>query len=154
HVDPEDGLLVQGEEGYALTWMDAKLGDLVITPRRGKAVEINALHYNALRLSEGWIREERGEAAAAEVAAEAERARESFNRKFWFDEGGYLYDVIEGERGHDEAFRPNQVLAISLSNPVLDPARWAAVLDEVRDRLVTPGGLRSLAEGHPDYKPS
>ena len=154
HVDPADGLLVQGQEGYALTWMDAKLGDLVITPRRGKAVEINALFYNALRLLERWLREERGDAAAASIGVEAERAQEAFNRRFWYEKGGYLYDVVDGEKGDDDAFRPNQIFAVSLGNPVLDPTRWASVIDQVAKRLVTPGGLRSLAEGHPDYKPS
>jgi predicted glycogen debranching enzyme len=154
HVDSADGLLVQGQEGYALTWMDAKLGDLVITPRRGKAVEINALYYNALRLLERWLREERSDAAAAAIGVAADRARDAFNRRFWYEEGGYLYDVVDGERGDDSAFRPNQVLAVSLAHPVLDPERWAPVIDQVEKRLVTPGGLRSLAEGHPDYKAS
>lgn len=95
-VDPRDGLLSQGQEGYQLTWMDAKVGDWVVTPRRGKAVEINALWYNALRLLEGWVRDEEGERAAAYLADYAERARASFNERFWYSEGGYLYDVIDG----------------------------------------------------------
>src|SRR6185503_5576174 len=82
HVDPSDGLLSQGEEGYQLTWMDAKVGDWVVTPRRGKAVEINALWYNALRLLEGWTREEEGEAKARPLAEYAERAYRSFNDRF------------------------------------------------------------------------
>ncbi|MBI2869250.1 MAG: glycogen debranching enzyme family protein [Chloroflexi bacterium] len=152
-VDPGDGLLRAGARGYALTWMDAKVGDWVVTPRRGKPVEINALWYNALRLLEGWVREERGEAEARFLAGHAERARESFNRRFWNPEGGYLYDVIDGENGDDPACRPNQVLAVSLPHPVLEPERWRPVLDIVTDRLLTPVGLRSLAPGHPDYKP-
>ena len=81
------------------------------------------------------------------------RARESFNRRFWHAGGGYLYDVIDGETGDDPACRPNQIFAISLDHPVLDPARWRPVFDVVRDRLLTPVGLRSLAPGHRDYKP-
>jgi predicted glycogen debranching enzyme len=151
-VDPRDGLLRQGEKGYQLTWMDAKVGDWVVTPRRGKAVEINALWYNALRLLENWVRAEKGEAAAKPLAEHAERARLSFNQRFWYSAGNYLYDVIDGENGDDPACRPNQLLAISLDYPVLDQARWKPVLDVATQRLLTPVGLRSLAPGHPDYK--
>ena len=152
-VDPADGLLRQGAGGVQLTWMDAKVGDWVVTPRRGKAVEINALWYNALRLLEGWVREERGGAEAAPLAGHAERARASFNRRFWYEEGGYLYDVVDVEGGGvDASCRPNQVLAVALSHPVLDRERWERVLAVVRERLLTPVGLRSLAPGHPDYK--
>ncbi|HET9532906.1 MAG TPA: amylo-alpha-1,6-glucosidase [Blastocatellia bacterium] len=152
-VDPADGLLRQGAEGYQLTWMDAKVEGWVVTPRRGKAVEINALWYNALRLMEGWLAEAGKSHESKSMSAHAERARESFNRRFWFGEGGYLYDVIDGESGDDAAIRPNQLLAISLRHPVLDRDRWKQVLDIARERLLTPVGLRSLAPGHPDYKP-
>ena len=151
-VDRADGLLRQGEQGYQLTWMDAKVDDWVVTPRRGKAVEINALWYNALRLLEGWGQTLGGVPAALDPGGHAQRARESFNRRFWFD-GGYLYDVVDGEAGDDPSCRPNQVLAISLDHPILDRERWEPVLEVVRDRLVTPVGLRSLAPGHRDYKP-
>jgi predicted glycogen debranching enzyme len=150
-IDPQDGLLTQGQEGYQLTWMDAKVGDWVVTPRRGKAVEINALWYNALCLLRDWLRAA-GNPEAEEIAGRAEQARHSFNRRFWYDKGRYLYDVINGENGDDPSFRPNQLLAISLDNPVLDEERWPAVVDKVRERLVTPVGLRSLAPGEPDYK--
>jgi predicted glycogen debranching enzyme len=154
-VDPADGLLRQGAEGYQLTWMDAKVDGWVVTPRRGKAVEINALWYNALRVLEGWEEEMGDTARAAQVRAHGDRAFESFNRRFWYPEGGYLYDVVDGEDGHDDpACRPNQVFAISLPNPVLDRARWGAVMEVVHDRLLTPVGLRSLAPGHPDYRPT
>ncbi len=151
-VDPQDGLLHQGAPGYQLTWMDAKVGDWVVTPRRGKAVEINALWYNALRLLEQWTREEQNESRAGPLAQAAERARTSFNEKFWNPAEGYLFDVVEGEKGNDPACRPNQLIAFSLRHPVLEPARWEAVLQTVRSRLLTPVGLRSLAPGHPDYK--
>jgi len=152
HVDPADGLLTQGEEGYQLTWMDAKVDGWVVTPRRGKAVEINALWYNALRLLAAWLRDE-GDPMARQVDQSADRARESFNARFWYAEGGYLFDVIDGEQGNDSACRPNQILAISLDHPVLDRERWEPVFTVVRDRLFTPVGLRSLAPGHRDYKP-
>jgi len=152
-VDPRDGLLRQGAEGYQLTWMDAKVGDWVVTPRRGKAVEINALWYNALRLVAGWVGEAQGAEAARPYERQAEQARESFNARFWHEAGGYLYDVVDGEHGDDPACRPNQIFSVSLANPVLDPARWGAVVEVVRERLLTPVGLRSLAPGHPDYKP-
>jgi predicted glycogen debranching enzyme len=151
-VDAADGLLRQGAEGYQLTWMDAKVGDWVVTPRRGKAVEINALWYNALCLLAGWTREEVNGSRAAPLAEAAARARESFNRRFWCAAQGHLYDVVDGERGDDAACRPNQIFAISLQHPILDANRWQAVLRVVRDRLLTPVGLRSLAPGHPDYK--
>jgi predicted glycogen debranching enzyme len=152
-VDPADGLLTQGAEGYQLTWMDAKVGDWVVTPRRGKAVEINALWYDALRLTAEWLGLV-GDDEADEIAAHAATAQASFNRRFWYEKGGYLYDVIDGEKGDDSSFRPNQIFAISLDHPVLDPARWQAIVTAVEERLLTPMGLRSLAPGEPDYKPT
>jgi glycogen debranching enzyme len=116
-------------------------------------VEINALWYNALCLMERWLREKKGDAAAQPMAEQARRVRESFNRRFWFAEGGYLYDVIDGGQGSDPACRPNQLFAISLPHPVLDPAHWAEVLEVVRQRLLTPVGLRTLAPGESDYQP-
>ena len=152
-LDPRDGLLKQGEQGYQLTWMDAKVDDWVVTPRRGKAVEINALWYNALRLLEGWLNEEGETTAAGQISDRAEQTRRSFNERFWYQEGNYLYDVIDGESGgNDTACRPNQLLAFSLCHPVLNHERWQAVLDIVGKKLLTPVGLRSLAPGHPDYK--
>ena len=151
-VDPADGLLRQGADGYQLTWMDAKVDDWVVTPRRGKAVEINALWYNALCLLAGWLGEEHAPEAGREILRHAERTRASFNARFWYDAGGYLYDVVDGEAGDDAACRPNQLFAISLKHPVLNRDRWDAVLAVVKERLVTPVGLRSLAPGHPDYK--
>jgi predicted glycogen debranching enzyme len=133
--------------------MDAKYKDVVVTPRRGKAVEIDALWYNALCAMESWLRNAGREQDADRVAGAAHRARESFNRRFWYEEGGYLYDVVDGESGDDASCRPNQLFAISLPNPVLDRARWKPVLDVVEKKLLTPVGLRSLSPDHPDYKP-
>ncbi len=152
-MDPDDALLKQGAEGYQLTWMDAKVDDWVVTPRRGKAVEINALWYNALRLLEQWLRETDDHARAGEIGAIAARARASFNRRFWYEAGGYLYDVVDAEGGGDDAHRrKNKVIAISLDHPVLDESRWPAVMQVVTERLLTPVGLRSLAPGSADYK--
>lgn len=152
-VDPRDGLLRQGQEGYQLTWMDAKVEDWVVTPRRGKAVEINALWYNALCLTSGWLREE-GDADSARPLEElAEQARASFNARFWCEHAGHLYDVVDGEQGDDASCRPNQIFAVSLDNPVLDRGRWEPVVETVRQKLLTPVGLRSLAPGSRDYKP-
>jgi predicted glycogen debranching enzyme len=134
--------------------MDAKVDGWVVTPRRGKAVEINALWYNAVRLLERWLREEEGDGAARPIAMLGDRSRDSFNARFWYEAGGYLYDVVDGEAGDDTACRPNQLLAVSLEHPVLDERRWAPVVEIVRDRLLTPVGLRSLAPGHVDYKPT
>ncbi len=165
-VDPADGLLTQGAPGYALTWMDAKVDDWVVTPRRGKAVEINALWYNALRLVERWLRDAGDGAAAATMAGHAERAQASFNARFWCAERGWLYDVVDGGPEHgggsaaedpsarsDAACRPNQIFAVSLPHPVLARPRWAAVVDVVRAKLLTPLGLRSLAPDEPGYQP-
>ncbi|MET0341895.1 MAG: amylo-alpha-1,6-glucosidase [Polyangiales bacterium] len=152
-VDPADGLLRQGEAGYQLTWMDAKLADRVVTPRRGKAVEINALFYNALCLLATW-QEELGEPARGEpYARAAARARAAFNARFWCAHAGHLHDVVDGEHGDDAAPRPNQLLAISLDHPILDRARWTDVLDACRRLLLTPVGLRSLGCAHPEYEP-
>jgi predicted glycogen debranching enzyme len=165
-VDPADALLRQGAEGYQLTWMDAKVGDWVVTPRRGKAVEINALWYNALRLLERWTAEEFGNGiqesasggstveilTSTELSDRAERAQRSFNARFWSQSAGYLLDVVDGEQGDDSACRPNQIFAISLTNPVLERQHWEPVLNVVKERLLTPVGLRSLAPDHPDFK--
>jgi predicted glycogen debranching enzyme len=153
HCDPADSLLVQGDPRYALTWMDARMDDWVVTPRRGKAVEINALWYNALRVMEKWMKEESQIARASEIAKLADATRLSFNQRFWNAQTGYLYDVVDGENGKDDpACRPNQLFAISLPHPVLDQQYWQPVLQCVKERLLTPVGLRTLSSDHPDYK--
>jgi predicted glycogen debranching enzyme len=152
-VDPADGLLRQGKEGYQLTWMDAKVDGWVVTPRRGKAVEINALWYNALKLLESWLLELGRAPEAEQVGQRAAHVYESFNKRFWYADGGYLYDVVDSENtAADNCLRPNQVFAISLKYPVLDPQRWQSVLQVVKDKLLTPVGLRSLAPGSKEYK--
>jgi predicted glycogen debranching enzyme len=151
HVDHRDGLLSQGANDVQLTWMDAKVDGWVVTPRRGKAVEINALWFNALRLMERWA-PDHGD-AAGEYRDRADRAERSFNERFWNAQAGYLFDVVDAEGGgNDPKCRPNQVFAISLPHPVLARERWAPVMQVVRERLLTPVGLRSLAPGDPDFK--
>jgi len=150
-LDPKDGLIRAGAEGYQLTWMDAKVGDWVVTPRRGKPVEIQALWYNALRLMALWA-EELGE-PQEEFLTLAQRASESFNTRFWFAPGRHLFDVIDGEEGDDPSLRPNQIFSVSLRFPILSEALWQPVLDAVGEKLLTPVGLRSLDPGHRDYKP-
>ena len=151
-VDPADGLIHAGAEGYQLTWMDAKAGDWVVTPRRGKPVEVQALWYNALRLMADWsVRLGRSE---RDYASRAAQARAAFNDRYWSEAKQHLYDVVDGEQGDDSSGRPNQIFAMSLRYPVLAPERWRAVLEFVERELLTPYGLRTLSRDHPDYKRS
>ncbi|MDO8345846.1 MAG: amylo-alpha-1,6-glucosidase [Cellvibrio sp.] len=151
-IDPVDGLLHQGAEGYQLTWMDAKVGDWVVTPRRGKAVELNALWYNALCVMEAWLSEEKDAAGAIKMRVYAERAKHSFNARFWNESSDALYDVIDGPAGLDDSCRPNQILSIALPHPVLNREHWPAVVNQVEKHLLTPVGLRSLSPRHAAYK--
>jgi predicted glycogen debranching enzyme len=143
-----DGLLAAGEPGVQLTWMDAKIGDRVITPRIGKPVEIQALWLNALRIGAGL------EVASAD---EWERGRAAFRERFWSDATGALADVVDVDHvpGRvDLSFRPNQVLAVGgLPFPVLDGERARRVVDAVEARLMTPLGLRSIAPDEAGYRP-
>jgi predicted glycogen debranching enzyme len=147
--DGADGLLRAGAAGVQLTWMDAKVGDWVVTPRIGKPVEINALWYNALRAMAGFARRVRRPAAAWDAAAD--RVRESFAR-FWCEAAGYCYDVIDGPAGDDRSLRPNQIFAVSLPESPLPPERQRAVVDACARQLLTSHGLRSLAPGDPAYR--
>lgn len=147
----DDDLITQGSPDHPLTWMDAKVDDWIVTPRRGKPVEVNALWYNALMLLAGWC-ERLGDGRAAALRDRAARTRNAFGRRFWYA-GGWCYDVVDGENGDDPALRPNQLLAFALDHPILDERRWATVLDVVTRELLTPVGLRSLSRDHPDYKP-
>jgi predicted glycogen debranching enzyme len=147
----EDGLITAGEPGTNLTWMDAKVGDLVVTPRLGKPVEINALWYHALRCACEMLRKLRR--PAGEWSGLAEGVRESFNAAFWNPETKSLYDVV-GPDGPDPSIRPNQVLALSLRSNLVPQARAEAILDCVTTHLLTPYGLRSLAPADPRYRPT
>ncbi len=152
-VDPGDGLLVAGDAGAQLTWMDAKVGNWVVTPRHGKPVEVNALWYNALRLAAGWARMASDDAGARELERDAARVARSFAERFWDPVSGRLFDVLLPE-GPDRRLRPNQIFAVSLPFPLLDRARQQAVVHAVERALLTPVGLRTLEPGDPDYRPS
>ena len=142
-----DGLVTAGETGVQLTWMDAKVGDYVVTPRSGKPVEINALWYHGLRCA-AELAETLGLDDA--YSAEAERARESFNASFWNEAAGCLYDVVMPE-GPDAKVRPNQVFAVSLRPELLPEERAASVVAALERELLTPYGLRSLSPNDPAY---
>jgi predicted glycogen debranching enzyme len=146
--DPVDGLLRAGEPGVQLTWMDARVGDWVVTPRIGKPVEVNALWYNALRALAGFARRLRRPAAPWDAAAD--RVRDGFGR-FWYERGGYCYDVVEGPGGDDHALRPNQLLAVALPESPLPAERQQRIVDVCARHLLTSFGLRSLAPTDPAF---
>ena len=151
-MDPQDGLLAGGEEGYALTWMDARVQDWVVTPRRGKPIEINALWYNALRLIADWS--ERAMRSGQHFSRMAAQARESARVRFWYADGGYCYDVVDGPGGDDPSLRPNQVMALSLAYPLIEGDQARSALDTVRAKLLTPYGLRTLSPDDERYQPA
>lgn len=151
HVD-HDGLLYAGEPGVQLTWMDAKIGDWVVTPRQGKAVEINALWYNALAIM-AELQDRFGQKSpAAQFKQRAEQVRQRYTEVFWEEQNGYLYDFVDGDR-RDAAIRPNQIFALSLPFPLLDAVRAKKVLKVVEEKLYTPFGLRSLSQDDSNYRP-
>jgi predicted glycogen debranching enzyme len=149
-VDPS-GLLSSGEPGVQLTWMDAKVGDWVVTPRRGKPVEIQALWYNALCIMEDLARTFGDEPGQKRYRNMATVASWSFNRLFWNEATGCLYDVTNGAPP-DPSIRPNQILAVSLPYTMLSSERAKQVVEKVQEHLLTPYGLRSLAPSDPQYR--
>jgi predicted glycogen debranching enzyme len=146
-----DGLLTAGEPGVQLTWMDAKIGDWVVTPRSGKAVEINALWYNAVAIYKQLLITIGRKEEAELFHALAEKIAKRFVEVFWNPEGGYLFDVVDDER-RDGAIRPNQILALSLPFGLLEGTRARQVLETVEKHLLTPLGLRSLSPQDLDFK--
>ena len=150
HVDPADGLLYAGEPGVQLTWMDAKVGDWVVTPRTGKAVEVNALWINALETMAEFARLLARPGEGYEKLSA--KARKNF-QKFWNEERGCCFDVIEAPSvGNDAALRPNQLLAVSLPVTPLTEEQQKSVVDVCAQHLLTSYGLRSLAPGDPGYQ--
>ncbi len=148
-VDPHDWLVTQGADGVALTWMDARVEDWVVTPRRGKPVEVNALWYGALMAMARFAKRlGRNEKSHDEMA---QRVVNSFAR-FWNADTGCLYDVLDGPNGPDASIRPNQVFACSLPDSPLDTPQRRGVVDVVGRRLLTSYGLRSLAPSEPGYR--
>lgn len=148
-VDPEDQLLNAGKSGSQLTWMDAKVGDWVVTPRNGKPVEINALWHGALTLAADWA-ESLGD--SADFRAEAERVKTSFRAKFWNQERNCLFDVLAPD-GPVVKIRPNQIFAVSLPHGLLETPEQQAIVRLVQRELLTSVGLRTLDRNDPDYKP-
>jgi predicted glycogen debranching enzyme len=152
-IDAADGLLHAGAPGLQLTWMDAKVGDWVVTPRRGKPVEVNALWYCALTYMEAWA--VRLSTDATQYGQLRSQVQQNFASRFWYEDGGYLYDVIdvEGVTGQNDAsLRPNQLFAASLTNNLLSEAQTRSMLQQVTDYLLTPVGLRSLSPIDPAYR--
>jgi predicted glycogen debranching enzyme len=149
HVDSADSLLYAGEAGVQLTWMDAKVGDWVVTPRIGKPVEVNALWLNALVSMSHFVAVLNKSGKVYESMAE--QARRGFQR-FWNDSANYCFDLIDGPGGQDASLRPNQILAVSLPESPLSDAQQRAVVDACAHHLLCSFGLRSLAPGHPDYR--
>ncbi len=147
-----DGLVSGGADGVQLTWMDAKVGDHVVTPRRGKPVEISALWYNALRAAAELCQVAGRAAPAKQLEKKAERTAKSFNAKFWNAAQRCLFDVLT-ESGPDASLRPNQLFAVSLPFPVLDAGKQAAVVDTVERRLLTPWGVRTLDRDDREFRP-
>jgi predicted glycogen debranching enzyme len=145
-----DGLLMAGEPGVQLTWMDAKVGDWVVTPRIGKPVEIQALWYNALRVMEEFARKFGRESDGAHYGELAERVQRNFPELYWNAAAGCLYDVVNGDM-RDASIRPNQIFAVSLFHKMLPAGKAESVVDVVERNLLTPYGLRSLAPGDPQY---
>jgi len=152
HVD-EDGLLYAGEKGVQLTWMDAKIGDWVVTPRMGKPVEIQALWYNTLNIFSKLLEMNGQEEDARIVCIDANKAKKSFLQKFWFEEGHNLYDVIDEKENPDATLRPNQLFAISLPFALIEGEQAEAVLKIMEEQLYTPVGLKSLPKSDVHYVP-
>ena len=146
----EDGLLYAGEEHLQLTWMDAKIGDWVVTPRIGKAVEINALWYNALSIYATLVQLNGNSDEATTMFEKAGLVKKSFNEQFWNNEKGYLYDVINGDQ-KDDSLRPNQLFAISLPFTLIDREKSRGILKIVTAKLYTLVGLRTLSPDDPSY---
>ena len=152
HVD-DDGLLFAGDAGQQLTWMDAKIGDWVVTPRMGKPVEIQALWYNALCIYSELLKLNKDEIKAAEYNDKAELTKDSFNKLFWNKPDNYLFDVIDDNNIADKTLRPNQLFAISLPFVLIEDEKAKQVLRIVEDQLYAPVGLKSLPANDPHYIP-
>ncbi len=152
HMD-EDGLIIGGAPGIQLTWMDVKIGDQLVTPRHGKPVEIQALWLRALDVGARLAARFGEPDYAAGCQKDRARAVESFRAKFWYKDGRYLYDTINGPEGDDSSIRPNQVFAIALCDGLLTTEQATQVLRIVKDHLLTPVGLRTLSPTDVRYHP-
>ena len=148
----DNGLLHAGQPGVQLTWMDAKIGDRVVTPRAGLPVEIQALWFNALKIISDLAQAFGDADTEKRVSTLASRAQDSFNRLFWNSAGNCLFDVINKDGSPDASIRPNQIFAVSLHYSMLANDRKAGVVDVVARELLTPYGLRSLSPRDSSYK--
>lgn len=148
-----DGLISGGIPGIQLTWMDAKIGDWVVTPRQGKPVEIQALWIRALEVGRRLAVKFGDRDYAAGCRTDRARAVISFRERFWYEDGQYLYDTIDGPAGDDSSIRPNQVYAISLCDDLLTNEQATQVLHLVKEQLLTPVGLRTLSPQDGRYRP-
>ena len=149
-MDPEDGLINAGTEDVQLTWMDARVDNWVVTPRNGKAVEINALWYNALRVFA--ILQEKFDGHSRETTALAKKVKQSFKKTFYNESKSCLYDYIKADGTPDDSFRPNQIFAVYLPFSILDHSIEKEIVDQVFQKLYTSYGLRSLAPGDERYE--
>jgi predicted glycogen debranching enzyme len=149
----EDGLIAGGVSGTQLTWMDAKVGDWVVTPRHGKPVEIQALWVRALAVGETLARRFDEADYVDRCRNDRTRAIVSFRNRFWYEQGGYLYDVIDGPEGNDASLRPNQLYAISLVDDLVPRDRAEQILRLAEAQLLTPVGLRTLTPPDSRYRP-
>jgi predicted glycogen debranching enzyme len=148
-----DGLITGGVPGAQLTWMDAKVGDWVVTPRHGKPVEIQALWVRALAIGESFATRFGEPAYAARCRQDRAKAVESFRQRFWYADGNYLYDVVDGPDGNDTSLRPNQLYALSLNDDLVSKEQAQSLLRVVEAELLTPVGLRTLSPHDPRYRP-
>ncbi len=148
-LDANDGLIYAGEKGVQLTWMDAKVGDWVVTPRIGKPIEINALWYNALRTMSKFA-QQLGK-PYQDYDTSAQQTLKGFGR-FWNNATGYCYDVLDGPEGNDSSLRPNQIFAVSLPESPLTSEQQRSVVEICNRTLLTPYGLRSLSPDNPQYQ--
>lgn len=150
HVDADD-LLISGEPGVQLTWMDAKVGEWVVTPRTGKAVEVNALWYNALCIYAELLGRHHEKKEAKKIDEKARRVKKHFEKLFWNEELGFLYDVLD-KAEKDPTLRPNQLFALGICFPLIEGEKAKKIFKVVKEKLFTPAGLRTLSADHPDYK--
>jgi glycogen debranching enzyme len=153
YLDSHDGLLSVHQSHKALTWMNTNIDGMLLTPRSGKPVEVNALWYHALSLMHEWSHQIGATSRTVYYKELATLCHENFQRRFWYEQGGYLYDVVDGPQGNnDPALRPNQLFSFSLRYPVLEPVYWQQVHDVVSRHLLTPYGLRTLAPHDANYR--
>lgn len=151
-----DELILTTQASPALTWMNAEVDGQPVTPRVGKPVEVNALWYHALCLIDEWMEFQSNQGRVIHPTYDyqelRERCRASFQQRFWYEEGKYLYDLVDGPEGSDPAFRPNQIFALSLRHPAIASQNRTAILEQIANRLLTPYGLRTLAPDEKGYK--